>query len=134
MVSVYGYLTLENLELFTGIDYSTIDSTRLTDATVEMNITTAEELINGFLGVSTAQTVTNAIAVSTKFLAGWLLNSLQESLGYSSESPNPIFLLSWIDLINLVKNTLEIGDQENMVLSIPMSGASYHKPDSRFII
>ncbi len=133
MVSVYGYLTLENLELFTGIDYSTVDSTRLTDATVEMNITTAEELINGFLGVSTAQTITNAITVSTKFLAGWLLNSLQESLGYSPESPNPIFLLSWIDLINLVKNTLETGDQENMVVSIPMSGASYHKPDFRFL-
>ena len=130
MASVYGYLTLANLELFTGIDYSTVDSTALADANVEMNITTAEELINGFLGESTAQTVTNAITVSTKFISGWLLNSLMTSLGYSSDSPNPIFLLSWIDLITLVRTTLEGGDQDNSVISIPMSGASYHKADS----
>ena len=132
MASVYGYLTLENLELFTGIDYSVVNATALADANVEMNITTAEELINGFLGVSTAQTITNAITSSTKFLSGWLLNSLMESLGYSNEKPNPIFLLSWIDIVALVKGILA-GDQDTIIDSIPMSGASYHKPDSIFL-
>jgi len=132
MASVYGYLTLENLELFTGIDYSVVNATALADANVEMNITTAEELINGFLGVSTAQTVTSAISSSTKLLSGWLLNSLMESLGYSNEKPNPIFLLSWIDIVALVKGILA-GDQDTIIDSIPMSGASYHKPDSIFL-
>ena len=132
MVSVYGYLTLANLELFTGIDYSVVNATALADANVEMNITTAEELINGFLGVSTAQTVTSAISSSTKLLSGWLLNSLMESLGYSNEKPNPIFLLSWVDIVALVKGILA-GDQDTIIDSIPMSGASYHKPDSIFL-
>ena len=132
MVSVYGYLTLANLELFTGIDYSTVDATALADTNVEMNITTAEELINGFLGVSTAQTVTSAISSSTKLLSGWLLNSLMESLGYSNEKVNPIFLLSWVDIVALVKGILA-GDQDTIIDSIPMSGASYHKPDSIFL-
>ena len=132
MASVYGYLTLANLELFTGIDYSVVNATALADANVEMNITTAEELINGFLGVSTAQTVTSAISSSTKLLSGWLLNSLMESLGYSNEKPNPIFLLSWVDIVALVKGILA-GDQDTIIDSIPMSGASYHKPDSIFL-
>ncbi len=132
MVSVYGYLTLANLELFTGIDYSVVNPTALADANVEMNITTAEELINGFLGVSTAQTVTSAISSSTKLLSGWLLNSLMESLGYSNEKVNPIFLLSWVDIVVLVKGILA-GDQDTIIDSIPMSGASYHKPDSIFL-
>ena len=132
MVSVYGYLTLANLELFTGIDYSVVNPTALADTNVEMNITTAEELINGFLGVSTAQTVTSAISSSTKLLSGWLLNSLMESLGYSNEKVNPIFLLSWVDIVVLVKGILA-GDQDTIIDSIPMSGASYHKPDSIFL-
>ena len=132
MASVYGYLTLANLEVFTGIDYSVVNATALADANVEMNITTAEELINGFLGVSTAQTVTSAISSSTKLLSGWLLNSLMESLGYSNEKPNPIFLLSWVDIVALVKGILA-GDQDTIIDSIPMSGASYHKPDSIFL-
>jgi len=131
LVSTYGYLSLENLEKFTGTDYSTINATAFADANVEMNISTAEELVNSFLGVSTAQTVTNAITFATKILSGWLLHSLIEKLGYGTENANPLFLLSWKDVVDLVKGILQ-GDNDIMVQSIPMSGASYHKPDSQF--
>jgi hypothetical protein len=133
MVSTYGYLTLANLEKFTGIDYSTIQATYFADANVEMNISTAEELVNAYLGVSTAQTITNAITLSTKFLTGWLLNNRIVNLGYGTENTNPIFELSWIEITNLVKEILE-GDEDIMVTSIPMTGASYRTPDSRMFL
>ena len=133
MVSTYGYLTLANLEKFTGIDYSTINATAFADDNVEMNISTAEELVNAYLGVSTAQTITNAITISTKFLTGWLLNNRIVNLGYGTENTNPVFELSWIEITNLVKEILE-GDEDIMVTSIPMTGASYRMPDSRMFL
>lgn len=132
MASTYGYLTLATLEKFTGLDYSTINSTALADANVEMNITTAEELVNGFLGVDTAQTVTNAITLSTKFLSGWLLNALINSIGEGTENANPIFELKWADIVMLVKDILS-GDEDISVVSVPMSGAEHGLP-SRSIL
>lgn len=120
MASTYEYLTLANLEKFTGIDYSTVNSTAFADANVEMIITTAEELINGLLGVSTAQTVTNAITISTKFLSAWLMNQNMEDLGYGTENTNPIYELSWKEIIELVKTFL---NSDVGVDTIPMSGA-----------
>jgi len=132
MVSTYGYLTLANLEKFTGLDYSVVHPTALADANVEMNITTAEELVNGFLGVSTAQTITNAITVATKFISGWLLNALMDSIGEGVESPNPIFQLSWNQLLDVVRIILA-GDADVMVKTVPMSGAEHGLP-SRTIL
>lgn len=126
MASVYEYITLADLEDFTGIDYSTIDATAFHDDHVNMNITTAEELINGFLGVSVAQTVTNAITLATKFLSGWFLNKIINNLGYRTENTNPVFELTWDQIIKLVKDIL---NSDVGVDSIPMQGADrYYTP------
>jgi hypothetical protein len=122
MASTYGYLTAANLENFTGIDYSTVDAVAYSDARVELIITSAEEIINGLLGVSVAQTITNAITISTKFLSAWLLWQSMANLGYAHADPQGIYLLTWEQILYLVQSFLnETGPN---VESIPMTGAN----------
>jgi hypothetical protein len=130
MASTYGYITAATLENFTGIDYSIVDSVAYSDARVEVIITSAEEIVNGLMGVSTAQTVTNAITISTKFLSAWMLWQSMANLGYTLKEPQGIYLLTWDQILNLVQKFLnETGPN---VEGIPMSGANATlKPDIR---
>jgi hypothetical protein len=120
MASVYGYLTLANLENYMGIDLSAVDSVALSDARVEFHITSAEEYINALLGVSAAQTITNAITIATKWLSAYSINHILQGLGYGVASDNPIYDWTWKELITEVKTILT---SDTGVDSIPMSGA-----------
>ena len=120
--STYGYLTGELLEIFTGTDYSSVDSTAFSDTNLIAMITTCEEIINSILGVSAAVTVTNSITVATKFLAGWMLNRSQEDLGYGTKETNPIFSLSWKQILDLIASILSQNETSG-IDSIAMSGA-----------
>ena len=128
MVSEYGYLTLENLENFTGINYSAINATAYTDARVEANITVAERMINAYLGVSTGQTKSDGIVTATTLIAQRILHDNMVELGYGTEES--VKFNVYID--SIMAKWLK-GDEETQITSIPMSGASYHKPDFRFL-
>ena len=121
--STYEYITGDELEAFTNIVYATVDATAFAEANVMANVTAAEEIINGLLGVSVAQTVTSGIKAATKFLAGWLMNSNMNNLGYTGENSNAIFELTWTQIITLTKEILA-GDSNIGVDTIPMSGAN----------
>jgi len=125
MASVYGYITLANLEDFTGIDYSTVNSTAFTDTRVIFNITTAEKAVNAYLGVSTGQTITDGVTTATLILSSKLMNRQMKNLGYNIEGNDPYIDLSVAQILEMFLK----GDIDVMVKSIPMSGANYHKPD-----
>ena len=128
MVSVYGYVSLANLENFTGIDYSAVDAVAYTDARVEANITLAERMVNAYLGVSTGQTKSDGIVTATTLISQRILHDNMVELGYATEEP--VKFNVYID--SIMAMWLK-GDAETQITSIPMSGASYHKPDFRFL-
>ena len=64
MVSVYGYITVAQLESFAVIDYGTVDAT-YTDAVVESNISQAERLINTYTSQSFTGTIPDAVVYVT---------------------------------------------------------------------
>lgn len=118
--SVYEYLTVAALELATGLDYEVMNAA-FTDVAVEALITTTEELVNGILGVSTAQTVTNQITSATKFGAAWYMNMAISNLGYLGET-NPIYDISWNKMYETLEQILRINEDVG-IDSIAMSGA-----------
>ena len=120
--SVYEYLTTAALELATGLDYSVINA-KFTDVAIEAMITTVEELINGILGVSTAQTVTNQITSAVKFGAAWYMNYAIANLGHRSES-NPAYDIGWDKMYMMLEKILLREDSTVGVDTIPMSGAT----------
>ena len=126
--SVYSYATLANIEDFTGIDYSTVDATALSDTRVEKKITIAERLINAYLGVTSAQTVTDGIKTCTVIIAAKLLDDNLKHLGYHGEAEHAVS-----DILNMsikeMLSTFLSEAEDGFVASIPMTGASYHKPD-----
>jgi len=125
MASVYGYITLANLEAKSKIDYSTVDATAFTDANVEATITLAERMINTYLGVSTGQTVTDSIITATTLIAERMAWDEMATLGYQEE--DAVKFNVYTDAV-LLKY---LGDHV-MVTSVPMSGANHYKPDYRF--
>ena len=129
MVSVYGYITLANLEDKSGQDYSVVDSTAFTDAKVEAVITIAERMVNAYLGVSTGQTKTDGIITATVLIAERMMYDNMVALGY--EKADAVKVNIYID--SIMEKWLK-GDQDTIIDSIPMSGASYHKPDSRLFL
>ena len=130
MASVYAYATLAKVENYTGIDYSAVDSVRLSDTHVEKKITMAERMINAYLGVSTAQTVTDSIIVCTIILAAKTLHDVLIELGYHNvehTSSGPLYLnMTEAQILDFFLNN------DCVVSSIPMTGANYHKPDIRY--
>ena len=76
-------------------------------------------MINGILGVSTAQTVTNQITSAVKFGAAWQMNYLMNALGITSEVS--VYDVPWDKMYETLKKILHssVG-----VDSIPMSGAT----------
>jgi len=128
MSSEYSYATLANVEDYTGIDYSTVDSVRFADGKVLKKITITERMINAYLGVSTAQTVTDSIKMCTIVIAAKMLHDSMKELGYHEgiEHKESMYLaMNEAQMLDFFLN------RDTMVDSIPMSGASYHKPDSR---
>ena len=69
MVSDDGYCTLAEVEEESKLDYSSIDSTAFSDTNVEATITIQEQKINGYLKVSSAETITDGIQMCTIMLS-----------------------------------------------------------------
>ena len=86
-VSVYTYCTGDELEAYTSIDYSAISATRYSEALVMAKVTLAERMVNGYLGVTTGQTVTDGIKMATITIAAKLLRISTSYLGYHDETP-----------------------------------------------
>ena len=129
MASEYGYITITILEDYTGIDYSATDAVAFHDDNVNLKISIAERMVNGYLGVSTGQTATDAIKSCVTIIAAGLLHTNMKILGYGLEGDS----YEYKDPLSVLEFFLK-GDQDVMVDSIPMSGASYHKPDSRLFL
>ena len=128
MASTYAYTDLATIENLVGIDLSTVDSVAFSDARVDAQITSAEQLINGYLGETADQTDTDGLETCANYITLKLIGNKMINLGYQDIAAN-------MDLLNLtIPEILKLflqETQDDFVESIPMSGASYHKPDSR---
>jgi len=85
MVSEYEYISLANLEAFTGIDYSAVNATKYSDANVEGKITLAERLVNAHCGQSFS-TVTDAVFSATLELSARIMHNVLHVDGYEPET------------------------------------------------
>jgi len=128
MASEYAYATLADVENYTGINYSEVDSVALADGKVLKKITIAERMINAYLGTSSAQTVTDAIKMCTIVIAAKMLHDAMKELGYHEGIEHSEILYVAMNEAQLLDFFL---NRDVMVESIPMSGASHYKPDSR---
>lgn len=128
MASEYAYASITDIENYTGIDYSAVDSVRLADGRTEKKITIAERMVNAYLGVSVAQTVTDAVKMCTIVLAAKMLHNSLKELGYHEGEGDVIYInMTEAQLLDFFMN------RDVAVESIPMTGASYHKSDSGMI-
>ena len=126
MVSTYGYTTLEKVEDLAGIDFSVVDSVAFSVTRVDQAITSAEQIINGYLGETVDQADTDGLKTCANFITLKLLQNKMINLGYQDIAAN-------MDMLNLtIPEILKLflhETQDGFVASIPMTGASYHKPD-----
>ena len=76
MASLYGVITLAQLELFSSEDYSVIDPVYLDDAHVDAKITAAEEFVFGYIGVElttfSAGIVYSVKVIATRMIYKWM--------------------------------------------------------------
>lgn len=121
MASVYAYITLADLENFTGLNYDGINATQFSDARVDATITMAERIVNGYLGVSTAQTSTDGIIVSTTVITAKLMYKKMVDFGYAIEGQESNDLME-MSIKSILRMFLD-SDQTISVDTIPMSGA-----------
>ena len=126
MASTYAYTNLATIENLAGIDFSTVDSVAFTDARIDATITSAEQLINGYIGETSDQTDTDGLETCANYITLKLLGHKMINLGYQEITNNlDILNLSIPEILKMFLD--ETGD--SFVTSIPMTGASYHKPD-----
>ena len=118
-VSVYGYITGDELEAFTGVDYQTVDATKFDEAAVMARVTIAERLIHGYLGVSTAQTITDGIKSATMVIAAKFMRLALLEFGLRSDQENTVDLLE-MSTMTILRTFL---GYDAGVDAIPMSGA-----------
>ena len=117
-VSEYGYITGDQLELFSKLDYSTIETTQFSEVNVMGTVSIAERMVNSYLGKNGAQTVTDGIFTATTVIAAKLMAGAVAELGYDNEEQR-------IDLIDLsIRSILRMFLGTDVgVDSVPMSGA-----------
>jgi hypothetical protein len=126
MASTYAYTTLANIENLIGIDLSAVDATAFSDARVEAQITSAEKIVNAYFGETADQTDTDGIESSTVYITLKLIKAKMINLGYMDIAAQIDDLgLSIPDILGMFLNETK----DDFVESIPMTGASYHKPD-----
>ena len=116
MGSEYGYITIANLEAYTGINYETTDAV-YTDAFVEANISLAERTVRSMC--ITAPTATSdGIIVATLILSERIMRNVMVMDGHAVEMKDSI--KAFFDyLIEVVLKK----DKYSPVSIIPMSGA-----------
>ena len=88
MASLYGYITVANLEAYTGIDYATTKAT-YTDAFVEANISIAERAVNTMC-IEAPSSTTDGVYTATIILSERFMRNVMVIDGYAEESPEPI--------------------------------------------
>jgi len=86
-MSTYGYITVANLEAYTGIDYETTSAT-YTDAFVNAQISMAERLVIQMCIV--APGTTDGSYFATMVLSERLMRNIMVGDGYAAEMPQSI--------------------------------------------
>jgi len=86
--SLYKYITVANLEAYTGINYETTD-VGYTDVFVEANITVAERSVNSMC-VEAPASATDGVIVATLILSERLMRNVMVVDGYAEEMPQTI--------------------------------------------
>jgi hypothetical protein len=99
MASLYGAVTVANLEAFSGNDYSAIDAA-LTDGVIEsMGISPAEVLCKGWTGTAPSSTSENEVKYGIMAVADWKIMQWIKSNGVNPNTPElREEMLSQIDL------------------------------------
>ena len=118
-VSTYGYITGDELEDFTGIDYSTIHATKFAEAKVMGKVSIAEKMINSYLGATGAQTVTDGIEAATLVISAKILHQSLIGLGFHDKEEHRLELVD-MSIRSILR--LFLGYDAG-VDAIPMSGA-----------
>jgi len=118
-VSEYGYITGDELEAFTGLDYSAINATVFTEALVMGKVSIAERMINSYLGVTTAQTKTDGVITCTMVISAKILHTNLIGIGYYTKEDYELELIrmSVPAILRMFLRT-DVG-----VDAVPMSGA-----------
>lgn len=111
MASTYGYITVAELEAYTGIDYETTFAT-YTDAFVEANISIAERIVRS-MSVNPPDTATDEIYAATMILSERFMRNVMVTDGYAVEMPQSIK-----DFMDKLNDTI-LGKQKGMVDSFP---------------
>ena len=83
MVSIYQYITVAELEAYTGMDYSAIDAL-FTNTVIEAQISNAERMVNGIKRTSYT-TVPDDVEAATYILSQRLMNNMIIEYGYGFE-------------------------------------------------
>lgn len=116
MGSTYGYITIAELEAYTGIDYETTSAV-YTDAFVEAQISLAERAVRSMC-VDPPTIATDSIEAATMILSERFMRNVMVTDGFAPEMPLSIktFFDYLIDVI-LAKN-------QGMVDRIPIGRGS----------
>jgi len=115
MGSVYGYITITDLETYTGIDYETTKAT-YTDAFVEARITMAERVYNNLC--IEAPGVTDGSITTTLILSRRFMRKEMVLDGLKKEEPQ-----SNKDFFDYLIQVVSKTDKYSPVCIVPMSGA-----------
>ena len=107
MASTYGYITIANLEAYTGINYETTFATYI-DAFVDAQISIAERIVRS-MSIDPPATATDEIYAATMILSERFMRNVMITDGYADEMPQAIkdFMDKLIGLI--------LGKQQGMV-------------------
>ena len=84
MVSEYEYITVAELEAYSGMDYSAIDSL-FTNTVIEAQISNAERIVNGIKRSSYTGTIPDDVEAATYILSQRLMNNMIIEYGYGFE-------------------------------------------------
>ncbi len=120
--TAYDYISLANLEDFTGLDYSTIDATKFHDDKVNAMIAIAERIVNGYLGVTAAQTVTDGITSAVTIISAKILNHNLMIMGHLTQDILMEDVVSW-NIREILKFFLD-SDASIGVDNIPMNSTN----------
>jgi hypothetical protein len=117
--SDYGYITGDELEAYSGIDYSAVHATKFSEALVMGKVTIAEKMINAYLGVDGAQTITDGIEACTLIISAKILHQNLIGIGFHDKDEHKLELVDMsISAILRMFLRTDVG-----VDAIPMSGA-----------
>ena len=115
MASEYGYITVANLEAYTGINYETTSAT-YTDAFVLAQISIAERVVNAICIV--APGVTDASFAATMILSERFMRNVMFIDGFAKQAEQSVKVF-FDYLIDLILK----GDKYTPCGIVPMSGA-----------